>query len=30
MAVFESVLALIPVAGKRLQEQNSAVPNRRQ
>ena len=30
MAVFESFLALIPVAEKRLQEQNSAVPNRRQ
>ena len=30
MGVFESVLALIPVAEKRLQEQNPPVPNRRQ
>ncbi len=30
MGEFESVLALIPVAKKRLQEQNSPVPNRRQ
>ena len=30
MAIFENVLALIPIAEKRLREQNSAVPNRRQ